>query len=366
MKNSVLSFCYRLFFLFSLLFLAGCGGKSDLAQDQGPFFFPPPPNEPRIQFLKGIGSSEDVKERELSTALITVVGEGGSKNKIDVIAKPYGVATHKGKIFVSDAGTGQVYIFDLVNKTFERLKGNVSIGKLKKPVNLTLDDEGKLFVADTGRKEIMMYDQAGNYLRSFGSKMEWTPADLAIYGKSLFVVDHQNHEIKVFDLEDGKLQGSFGKEGAENKEDNLAKPMGMAFNQKGQLIVSNMITARIVTMDRDGHVLSAFGKMGDGFGQFARPKGVATDELNRIYVVDASLQNVQLFTDKGRLLVFFGERGQARGFMDLPAAIAVTTDNLEYYQTLAAPGFILERVIIVTNQYNKDKVAIYGLGEMKK
>jgi acetoacetate decarboxylase len=51
--------------------------------------------------------------------------------------------------------------------------------------------------------------------------------------------------------------------------------------------------------------------------------------------------------------------------MNLPADIAVTSENLEFYQKLAAPDFILEQVIFVTNQYGDDKVAIYGLGKMK-
>jgi len=359
--------CCSNFFLalsLSLLVLAGCGGKVEQT-DLGPVFFPPPPNEPRIQFLKGIDSAVDVTGKDESFGLVAVVGEG-EEQRIDQIAKPYGVATHKGKIYVCDTSGAQVFILDLVNKKFEKLQGNFSTGKLKKPINLDLDEDGKLYVTDTTRNEVLVYDQSGNFLKSYGSTMDWKPIDLGIHGKYLHVTDFKNYEVKVLDRESGKLITAFGASGAEDTLDNLSMPLGLAVNNKGYVRVVNMSGGRVVTMDRDGHVLGSFGKMGDGFGQFGRPKGIAMDEQDRIYVADSAHQNVQIFTDKGRLLIFFGDPGLPKGSMNMPTAVAVTTDNLDYYQKLAAPGFILEQVIIVTNQFGDDKVAIYGLGEMKK
>ena len=51
--------------------------------------------------------------------------------------------------------------------------------------------------------------------------------------------------------------------------------------------------------------------------------------------------------------------------MNLPAGIAVTTEDLDYFQGFAEPGFVLERVIFVTNQSGPDQVAIYGMGKMQ-
>lgn len=357
---------YGLFLVLSLclVVLAGCGGKVEQQEDLGPVFFPPPPNDPRIQFLKGIDSAVDVTGKDESFSLV-VVGKG-EEQRIDQIAKPYGVAAYKGKIYICDTAAGQVFILDLANKKFEKLKGNFSTGKLKKPINLDLDEEGKLYVTDTTRKEVLKYDQSGNFLKSFGSTMDWKPVDIGVHGNNLYVTDLKNNEVKVLDRETGKLITTFGSTGAEDKLDNLSMPLGLSINKKGDIRVVNMSGGRVVAMDRDGHVLSSFGKMGDGFGQFGRPKGVAEDSQDRIYVTDSAHQNVQVFNEKGRLLIFFGDPGLPKGSMNMPTGVAVTTDNLEYYQTLAAPGFILEQVIIVTNQFGDDKVGIYGLGEMKK
>ncbi len=347
-----------------LLVLAGCGGTVVQEVDQGPVFFPPLPNDPRVQFLKGISSAVDVTGKDESFSLV-VVG-AGEQQRVDQIAKPYGVATYKGKIYVCDVSAGQVIIMDLANKTFEKLKGNFSTGKLKKPINLDLDDEGRLYVTDSTRKEVVVYDQSGNYLKSIGAKMDWKPTDVGVHGKYLHVTDIKSHEVKVFDRENGKLLTAFGESGAEDKLDNLSMPLGISVNKKGIIRVTNMSSGRVVSMDRDGHVLSSFGKLGDGFGQFGRPKGVDVDSQDRIYVADAAHQNIQIFNDAGRLLLFFGDPGLPKGSMNMPVAMAITTDNLEYYQSLAAPGFILEQVIIVANQFGNDKIGIYGLGEMKK
>ena len=63
--------------------------------------------------------------------------------------------------------------------------------------------------------------------------------------------------------------------------------------------------------------------------------------------------------------MFFGDPGITDGSMNLPAGVTTTRENLDYFQQLAAPGFILEDIVIVTNQYGDSKVSIYGLGEMK-
>jgi len=344
-----------------LILLSGCGGKSQ--EPLGPIFFPPPPNNPRVQFLTSFNSSRQVTGKETSLSLV-VLGDVDKRNILR-IAKPYGITVHNGKIYVVDTAAAKVYIADMINKSFEQLKGNYSIGKLKKPINIAVDSAGNIFVTDTMRREICVYDVAGNYRRAIGRGLDWKPIDVGIFEDQIFVTDFKNHEIKVFHKDSGELLDAFGRTGAEDPYDNLSMPIGLAIDKKGTLRVTNMTTGRVVHFDRDGHVLDSFGKLGDGFGQFGRPKGITVDDYGRIYVVDAAHQNVQIFNEHGRLLMFFGDPPLPKGAMNLPADIAVTSENLEFYQKLAEPDFILEQVIFVTNQYGDDKVAIYGLGKMK-
>ncbi|BCS53274.1 hypothetical protein [Geobacter sp. SVR] len=349
-------------FLISLLalVLAGCGGQ---AVKPTPVFFPPAPNPPRIQHLMGISRSSDIEGKKSTFSLIMTGKE--ELDEVKSIMKPYGVMTHKGKIYVCDIGVGNVAIIDPVKKSFNFLKGNNNVGKLKKPANIAVDAEENLYVADVARREIVVYNPAGEYIRAFGREVDMKPTDVAVEGESVYVLDLQkgNNEIKVFDRKSGQFRNSFGKWTSESE--GLAMPTNFALDDKGFIYTTNSGSGKVIKFDPDGHILLSFGEMGDIIGKFSRPKGIAVDHENRIYVVDGGNQNVQVFNEKGRLLIFFGDPGLVRGSLNLPVSVSVSRDNLEYYQTLAEPDFILEAVIFVTNQYGAEKISIYGLGQMK-
>lgn len=346
------------------LFAGALAGCSAAPVKKVVSFFPPPPNPPRIQYLMSVEDSTAVEEQ--SSQMVLFIAGVSREEQMKRIMKPYGLATYKGKIYVCDSGTGNIAIMDLKNKQFNFLKGNVSFGRLKKPINLTLDREGNLYVADTLRKEVVKYDAEGNYSRSYGKELDMKPVDMVVDDNLLYALDISGAQIHVIDLRSGQLLRTIGK--GTGGTDGLNIPTNMTMDKNGFLYVTNIGNGNVIKLDKDGHVIKVFGKMGDGFGEFSRPKGIAVDEEGNFYVVDAGHQNVQIFNESGRLLMFFGDPPLPpdSGAMNLPASIAVTTDNLEYFQKLAAPGFILKRVIIVTNMFGGDKVAFYGLGEMKQ
>ena len=341
---------------------SGCAPTQKVAEE-GTAFFPPPPNPPRVQFLKAFGNSRDVENKKDEFSLFaTSIQES---EKVKFITKPYGIATSGSKIYVTDTIAGKVAVVDLANQTFDWLKGDFGPGNLKKPVNVAVDKDGNLYVADTVRLKVLKYDPDGNFLRSYGELYDLKPVDVGVYEDKLYVLDFSKSDIKVFDTNSGDLIESLG-QGAENPEDNLSLPTNLAIDGDGNLFVSNITTGKIVKLDRDGHVLESFGELGDAYGQFSRPKGLAVDEQGRLYVVDTAYQNVQMFNEKGQLLMFFGGPDVPVGNMNLPAGITVSRDNLAYYQTLADPSFELEQVIFVTNQVGDNmKVGIYGFGKKK-
>src|SRR5690348_1712295 len=50
------------------------------------------------------------------------------------------------------------------------------------------------------------------------------------------------------------------------------------------------------------------------------------------------------------------------GSTSLPAGVWVDYDHVKYFQQYAAPGFKVEYLIFVTNQYGDHKVSVYGFG----
>lgn len=339
--------------------LTGCSTKKSSLS--GPVFFPPVPNPPRVQYLKGVSSSKDVVKEKGGFSLFSF-GEA-EEESIKYIAKPYGISSDNGKVYVVDSIANDVLVMDLAQQSFHALSGNKGQGKLRKPINLAVAKDGNLFVADTFRKEIMMYDASGSFVQAFGKDLNMKPVDVAVDDDNIYALDYTNNEIKVVDRKSGELLRVIGK--STDTVQGLSMPTNLTMDAAGFIYVTNIGSGKIMKLDRDGHIISSFGKMGDAFSEFGRPRGVAVDKEGRIYVADASHQNVQIFNDRGRLLMFFGDPGYVEGSLNLPAGVTTTTDNLEYFQKLAEPGFILEQIIIVTNQFGPVKVAFYGLGHMK-
>ncbi len=347
--------------LFAVLAMGLTGCAAHKVNSVPLVFYPPPPNAPRLQYLKGITNSRDVEIQKDQFSLFLVGNK--EEDKVKMIKKPYGLTYAKGKLYLCDMQGPNVVIMDLVKGTFDYLKGNKGYGRLKKPVNVALDKHGNIFVVDVMRKEVLMYDPEGNFLKTYGKKEVKKPVDVTSDDQNVYILDLADNDIKVFDLKTGKLSRTIGK--TEGTTQGLSIPTNFTTDGKGFLYTTNVGTGCVMKLDRDGHILGRFGKIGDAFGEFVRPKGIAVDPLNRIFVVDGGHQNVQIFNDKDRLLMFFGDTPNPAGMLNLPAGIAVTTQNLDYFQKLAAPGFMLQEVIFVTNQMGKDKVSIYGLGQMK-
>jgi len=345
----------------SAFLFCGCAPTTTV-KTNGAIFFPATPNPPRVQFLFGIEDSRDVENSEAEVSLFSM--NPVVKEEVKTFTKPYGITARGSKFFVCDTLDGTVAAIDLKAKSFSWLKGNFGPGKLKTPINLATDSQGNLYVADTGRKQVVAYDAEGNFLRVYGTGYDTKPVDVAADDRRLYLLDISRGKILVFNKADGKLIESFG-QGSDNPQERLSLATNLTLTQQGLFYVANAGRGSIIKLDRDGHFLGTFGKMGDGFGQLARPKGVATDSKKRFYVVDAAYQNVQLFNQEDRLLMFFGDPGLPAGSLNVPAGIDVTDQDLDFYQQFAAPKFKLEQVILVVNQIGRHKINIYGLGKME-
>lgn len=344
----------------AVLLALACGCAKPPEKNLEAVFYPPPPNPARVQFLKSISSSKDVEAQKKQFSLFLVGAPETSKVKD--IRKPYGITYAQGKLYVCDMQTPAIVIMDLKGQSFEHLQGNMGYGKLKKPVNVAVDQNSNIFVVDISRKEVLMFDSAGKFSRIFGKGIVNKPVDVAVDATNLYVLDAGDNDIKILDRQSGEFRRSIGK--TEGSIQGLSIPTNITSDGKGVFYTTNVGTNNIVKLDRDGHILDRFGKMGSGFGDFVRPKGIAVGREERIFIVDGGHQNVQIFNDEYRLLMFFGDSPSPAGMLNLPAGIATTTEDLDYFQQYAAPGFILEEVIFVTNQMGSERVSIFGLGQM--
>ncbi|WP_298035972.1 hypothetical protein [uncultured Desulfuromonas sp.] len=357
--------CLLLTVLTLAALISGCAPAKSTQQRKA-IFFPPAPDPPRIEFLTGFAKSSDIEEKKSALSLLSLGSDQQGPEVIRTLTKPYGIAAYQSRIYVADTITGHLSVIDLEQKTFRHLPGNEGPGRLQKPVNLAVDDEGNLYVADTKRLEVLIYDAAGDYVASVGRMLDIKPVDVAVDKDFLYILDLSHSDIKVLDRKTFKHLDTIGRN-SENPAENLSLPTNMAIDDNGVLYVANVTSSKVIKLDRDGHFLGSFGKRGTGLGQFGRPRGISVDSAGRLFAIDVEHQNAQIFDTNGRLLMFFGEPASKlpTGTMNIPADIFVHREALDFYQQFASPGFTLEEVILVTNQVGNEKVAIYGLGRME-
>jgi DNA-binding beta-propeller fold protein YncE len=337
----------------ALLLLTGCVTPKPSAPH---VYFPPPPDEPRIQFLTSFSS-----ERGFSGSSRFLDFVVGTEKTDAALAKPYGIAVHQGKLYICDSFPAVIEILDL-SKGRLRYFGSSGEGRMRLPINVALDADGTRYVTDTTRAQVLIYSAKDEYLGAIGKKDEWKPVGVAIRGERLYVTDLKNHNVRVYDKARRELLFSIPRDPNDPKS-RLLSPTNIAIDRQGRILVSDTGGFFIQVYDAEGNHLRMIGDLGVNPGTFSLPKGIATDHDGRIYIVDAATQVIQLFDAEGRVLMYFGNpKTSGPGSTDLPAGIAVDYDHLKYFRQYAAPGFKLEYLVFVTNQYGDQKVSVYGFG----
>lgn len=355
--------------ILAIFLLAGCATqpatKKDAAQKaepkRDPIFFPPPPDEPRLQFLAAFNSEQELRGKSGGFAKF-LTGQELPKNPI---AKPYGVAIHHGKVYVVDTALKAILILDLEARS---MRGFVPRGEgaMQGPINVYFDDQGLMYVSDGVRNQVLIYDKDEKYIAAIGTKGEMKPRDMVARGDKLYVADTLGHGIRIYNKTTRALESTLPKEkDAANIMAKLFQPSNLTMDKRGHLYASDTGAFRVQEYDQDGNYVRTYGRNGDGPGEFKLPKGIAVDHESRLYAVDAANQIVQMFDDQGRLLMWFGEPQVSAAGLNLPAKVIVDYENVPLFQKSAAPGYKVAYLVIVTNQYGPRKVSVYGFLQKK-
>lgn len=314
--------------------LAACASAPPPASEAKPaqLVFPLPPDPPRFVYERSIyGSADVVAEEGNADFRRFVTGEGRTSENL---GKPYAVAVHKGRVYVSDSAERFIKVFDFDKRKYQRI-GEEEPGRIVKPLGIDVDRAGNLYVADATARDVKVFDATGRYVKSIGgprwfdrlSSVTADPAGDRIYVVDIGGVASANHRVRVFDPRSGEHLLDIGKRGAGAGELNL--PRDVAVGKDGRIYVVDGGNFRIQVFARDGAFLKGFGALGKQFGQFARPKEIATDPAGNVYVVDAAFGNFQVFSAEGELMMFVGERSERDGpakYM-LPSGIYADEDG---------------------------------------
>ncbi len=285
--------------------------------------WPPPPDTPKIKFVKELKKIEDFEEEK---GFFSKLAEMLFGKKKKMMIKPFGSYIEKNRLYFTDTGSKAVFIFDLSKKSVKIIDriGNYS---LSSPIDIVVDKRGRIYVSDSVLGTVFITNEDGDFLGKIGSTHIIRPTGLAIDKERnrLFITDTVGGKIYVVSLKDGKLIKRIGKVGTGKGEFN--RPTFITLDKNGNLYVVDSMNARVQIFDRDGRFLRMFGERGTTIGSFANPRGIAVDSDGNIYITDTLLSAVQIFDQKGKLLLVVGYYGTKKGEFAYPADISISSDD---------------------------------------
>jgi DNA-binding beta-propeller fold protein YncE len=363
------------------LLLAGCA-TTQQSPPPSAIYYPPAPEVPKLQFLTSLSVESDLGPSQGRFTDFIL----GSAPAAGQILKPYGIALRDNRLFVCDTVAFAVQILDFKKRSFRSWRPSGS-GRFSVPVNIAIDADGTRYVADTGRNRVLIFGPDEAFRGALGegtsgrtkahgrappvtgttndsAAVTFRPSDVLVTSNRLYVTDLKGQTVRVYDKERRELLFTIPRD-PQQKDAKLAAPTNIAIDSQGRLYVSDTGIFRVAQFDAEGQYLRALGRIGDRAGEFARPKGITVDRADRLYVVDAAHQTVQIFDPEGRLLLAFGEPGGSAAPMELPAKVIVDYDHVQYFQKYADPNFVLEHLVLVSNQIGSRKVSVYGFGHPK-
>jgi len=291
------------FYILVMLLLSACAGTVPEPAER--YFWPPPPDVPRIEWIKAYSSQLDIEKSSSQRFFAAIMG---SDEPVSLL-KPIEVKSipELKRFYVSDVGRGSVMVFDLGKHEMRRLETPEGAPTISHPLSVVTDRDNNLYVLDRRTATILIFDNAEKYQRAIRLKTVSVsnPIALAIdkHKGLLYVSDASSRKIVVLDLMGG-IQRSIGSAGDESGQFNL--PVALVINSKGQIIVADAFNAAVQIFDPEGKFLRKFGRRGDSAGDFQLIKSIAVDSSDNIYVVDGRSHSVSIFNNRGELLLVLG------------------------------------------------------------
>lgn len=340
------------------LTLGGCGSLA--VKERQRFFWPPPPAEPKIEYINFYYSDEDLLrgvDRRLETAIL------GKRNPQRVISNPYSVASDgKGRIFVCDFSGRKVVVLDQPNHTSRILKEMTGA-----PQKVLVDKEGEIWALDSINAIVYRFAVDEKLLSELKLKGIDRVASLAVDSQRqrLYLSDVPNHRICVYDYA-GTLLTTFGTRGQDAGQFNY--PADLDLDSAGNLYIVDTMNARIQILSPDGVFIRSFGERGTQSGSFAFAKGIAVSPSGLVYVSDSNLNKVVIFSANGDYLLTLGGyyafdgRNVQPGGLNFPSGIDADANDTvflaDYYNGMIhefqylTPAFLAQQPIKAPSVYS--------------
>lgn len=212
-----------------------------------------------------------------------------------------------------------------VEATFGRM--GLGPGDFTYPRALAIAPDGAVFVVDKSGR-VQRFSASGTF--EVGWKMPVTtsgmPVGLSVHPDGrLFVADTHNHRVQVFDRE-GVLLSEFGSIG--HGDGQFSLPTDVAFDRDGFIYVGEYYeNDRITKWSADLKFVKAFGEEEIEGRPLSRPTGLDIDRDQTLWVADACNHRIVRFSLDGKVLSVFGGFGSEPGRLRYPYGLCITPDD---------------------------------------
>jgi sugar lactone lactonase YvrE len=190
---------------------------------------------------------------------------------------------------------------------------------------------------------ILKFDSTGALVKSFGAGMLLSPHGITVdHEGNVWVTDcactgrpeqrntpGKGHQVFKFSPE-GTLLLTLGKAaGARDPaffwqpNDVLVAPNGNIFVAEGHSS-ADTANARILKFDREGKLLTSWGRKGTGRGEMDQPHALAMDSRGRLFVGDRTNNRIQIFDQDGKYLAEWTQFSRPSGIYIRNDTIYVT------------------------------------------
>jgi len=235
--------------------------------------------------------------------------------------------------------------------TFDALWGSKGsdLNQLNDPEGISIDKDGRLFIADKDNNRILVWDQDGTPLASYGSfgtRADWrNPPQFnhpsAVFvppSKQIYVSDTLNHRIVILD-EKGLVVSTFGTQGSEAGKFNL--PRTLCEDHFGNIWVLDSGNSRVQVFSNLGVFNSAWGSFGTDASSntmtavMNQPLGMALNGIDQVIVADTGNSRMEIYNNGGVPVTvqgWYGEDGpyifkEPSGAAVTPSGIAAIADG---------------------------------------
>ena len=214
-----------------------------------------------------------------------------------------------------------------------------------------IDSQDRVYLLTRRESNVLVYEPDGTFVTAWGGDGFTSPHGLTVGpDDSVWTVDNGDHTVRKF-TPDGKPLLTLGRPGQPSDTgrvhhspfvvhnvETVLRPgepfnacTNMAINTDGRVYVADGYgNCRVHAFTPEGELITSWGKVGVGPGEFHLPHGIAVGPDDRVFVCDRENDRIQIFDPDGRYLAEWTD-------VQRPSQIAIDPEGYCYVAELWRP-----------------------------